>query len=46
MQDQMWGHNFIKAAAEVATVELFTFLCHRKNNNDAYTFAAGCIQTF
>ena len=24
-----WGHNFKKAVAEVATVELRCFLCHR-----------------
>ena len=35
------GH---KAVAEVATMELFCFLCHRKDNNYAYTFAAGCMQ--
>ena len=25
--------KFLKAAAEVTTVELFCFLCHRKDNN-------------
>ena len=29
---------------EVATVELFCFLCHCKQDNYAYTFAAGCMQ--
>ena len=40
-----WGHNFKKGVVEVATVELFCFLCHRKNNNYAYTFT-GCMQKF
>ena len=31
---------------EVTTVELFCFLCHRKDNNYAYTFATGCMQIF
>ena len=38
------GHNFKKTVAEVATVELFCCLCHRKDNNHSYTFAAGCIR--
>ena len=33
-------HNFKKPAAEVATVGLFCFLCHRKDSNYAYTFSA------
>ena len=37
---------FIKSASEVATVELFCFFCHRKDNNYAYTSVAGCIQYF
>ena len=40
------GSKFKKAVAEVATVELFCFLCHRKANNYAYTFVAGCMQQF
>ena len=33
-----------KTVAEVATVELFYLLYHRKDNNYAYTFAGGCMQ--
>ena len=40
------GDNFRKAAAEVATVKLFCALCHRKENNYVYTFAAGCMEQF
>ena len=40
------GSKFKKAVAEVATVELFCFLCHRKANNYACTFVAGCMQQF
>ena len=35
------GHNSKKVAEEVVTVELFCFLCHHKDNNYAYIFAAG-----
>ena len=38
--------NFEKAVAEVATVELVCFPCHLKDNNYAYTIAAGCMQQF
>ena len=38
------GSQFKKAVEEVANLELFCFLCHRTDNNFAYTFAAGCIQ--
>ena len=31
------SQHFKKAIAEVTTVELFLFLCHRKDNNYAYT---------
>ena len=34
------GHNFKKAVLEVATMELFSFLCNHKENNFAYTSAA------
>ena len=27
-------------------MEVLCFLCHRKDTNYAYTFAAGCMQTF
>ena len=37
------GHNFEKAVAEVALVELLGFLCHRKDYTYAYTFVTGCM---
>ena len=37
---------FQKVLPEVATVELFCFLCHRKANSYAYTFVAGCTAIF
>ena len=40
------GHNFKKSAVEVATVELFCFLCHNKDKNYAYTSVAGWRQYF
>ena len=40
------GKNLKNAIVEVTTVKLLCFLCHRKDNNYAYTFAAGCIQNF
>ena len=36
------GNNFKKAVMEVATMELFCFLCHRKDNN----YARICMQQF
>ena len=37
------GKNFKKAITEISGLELFCFICHRKDNNYAYTFAAGCV---
>ena len=36
--------NFKKDAAVVAIMQLFCFLRHHKDNNYAYTFAAGNMQ--
>ena len=40
-----WGgwQNF-KKAVKVTTMELLRFLCHRKDNNYAYTSATECMQ--
>ena len=38
-----WGSTF---QSEVTTVKLMCFLCHRKYNNDAYKFVAGCTRQF
>ena len=32
------------AVADLATVELMCFPYHRKDNKNAYTFVAGCMQ--
>ena len=39
------GH-FKMDIAEVTTVELNYFLCHREDNNNSYTFVAGCYKQF
>ena len=38
--------DFKKTVAEVATLDLFSFLRHHKDNTYAYTFAAGYMQQF
>ena len=38
------GSTFQLEVAMVKLVELMCFLCHRKDNNDAYIYVAGCIQ--